>query len=60
VMETFFKPIDETDKREYDCIAGKVRSALDEAAFSAAWAEGRKLALEQALEEALAFCKNAN
>jgi hypothetical protein len=33
-----------------------VRAALDEPTFTAAWTEGRKLTLEQALEEALAFC----
>jgi predicted ATPase/class 3 adenylate cyclase len=56
VLETFFKDLDDLDQTEYERITSKVRAALDEPTFTAAWTEGRKLTLEQALEEALAFC----
>lgn len=52
VLETFFKPLDDWDQKEYDLITGKLR-ALDETALTAAWAEGRKLNLEQAVAYAL-------
>jgi predicted ATPase/DNA-binding SARP family transcriptional activator len=57
VLETFFKPQEFFDQIEYDRLTGKLRSTLDEQTFAAAWAEGRKLTLEQALEEALTFCR---
>jgi hypothetical protein len=58
VLETFFKHLlDDLDQIEYERISEKVRAALDEATFTAAWAEGRKLNLEEALEEALAYCR---
>ena len=42
------------DKREMDGMGAAVRAQLDEAAFQAAWAEGRALTLEQAVALALA------
>jgi hypothetical protein len=57
-LETFFKPLDVIpEKMEYERITGKVHAVLDEATFTVAWGEGRRLSLEQALEEALAFCR---
>jgi len=53
VQETFFKTLDDFDQKEYERLTVKLRAALDEAAFTAAWAEGRKLDLEQAVALAL-------
>jgi tetratricopeptide (TPR) repeat protein len=41
------------DRKEYDHILAAVRAQLDEATFNAAWAEGRTMTLEQAIEYAL-------
>jgi predicted ATPase/DNA-binding CsgD family transcriptional regulator len=41
------------DKREVDAMIAAVRAQLDEAAFQAAWDEGRTLTLEQAVALAL-------
>jgi non-specific serine/threonine protein kinase len=41
------------DKPEFDRISAAVRAQLDEATFEAAWAEGRKMTLEQAVAYAL-------
>ena len=41
------------DRKEYDHILAAVRAQLDEATFNAAWEEGRKMTLEQAIEYAL-------
>jgi tetratricopeptide (TPR) repeat protein len=41
------------DRAEYDRIIASVRAQLDEATFNAAWEEGRKMTLEQAIEYAL-------
>lgn len=41
------------DRLEYDRYIAAVRAQLDETAFTAAWAEGRELTLEQAIEYAL-------
>jgi hypothetical protein len=58
VLETFFKPLDDFDRREYKRLTDKLRSKLDAAVFTAALAEGRELNLEQVLEEAQAFCRH--
>jgi hypothetical protein len=58
VLETFFKPLDRVDLIEYEHLTGKLRLALDETAFTAAWNEGRQLTLTQALNEALAYGKS--
>jgi hypothetical protein len=41
------------DQWEIDAMIAAVRAQLDEATFQAAWAEGRALTLEQAVEQAL-------
>ena len=41
------------ERAEYDRIIAKVRSQLDEATFNAAWEEGHKMTLEQAVAYAL-------
>jgi hypothetical protein len=40
-------------RAEYDRIIATVCAQLDEATFNAAWAEGRAMTLEQAIEYAL-------
>ena len=42
-----------TDKPEIDRIIAEVRAQLDDATFQTAWAEGREMTLEQAIENAL-------
>jgi predicted ATPase/DNA-binding CsgD family transcriptional regulator len=51
-FESFFKPLDRWDQAEFDWIVGQVYSQLDEATFTSAWAEGRGLTLDQAIDEA--------
>jgi DNA-binding CsgD family transcriptional regulator len=51
-FENFFKPLDPWDQAEFDWIVGQVRNQLDEATFASAWAAGRELTLEQAIDEA--------
>ncbi len=46
-------PLQPIERDDYERAVGAARTQLDEAAFSAAWAEGRALALEQAIEYAL-------
>lgn len=45
------------DRVEYDLYVAAGRAQLDEAAFAAAWAEGRELTLEQAIDYALSESK---
>ncbi len=49
-MGAFHQP---NDKREIDALIAAARAQLDEVTFQAAWAEGRDLTLEQAVERAL-------
>jgi hypothetical protein len=49
-MGTFYQL---ADKPEVDRIVGEVRAQLDDATFQAAWAGGREMALEEAVEYAL-------
>jgi hypothetical protein len=42
-----------SDKPEYDRIVAAVRARLDDAAFQAAWAQGREMTLQQAVAYAL-------
>lgn len=44
--------MDPSDQREFDHYVAVVRSQLDEVTFAKAWAEGRTLTLEQAVEYA--------
>jgi non-specific serine/threonine protein kinase len=46
--------IDPVDQPEYDRLIAALRATLGEEAFAAAWAEGRALTLERAIEVALA------
>jgi hypothetical protein len=55
--ETSGKKMDLTDRAEYDRIISMVCAQLNEATFNAAWAEGRKMTLEQAIEYALESVK---
>jgi tetratricopeptide (TPR) repeat protein len=57
VLETFFKPLSTWDDLEYERVTDRVRTQLDEASLAVAWEAGRALTLEQALAEALAFCR---
>lgn len=43
-----------TDQLVHDRNVAAVRAQLDEATFAAAWAEGRAMILEQAIDYALA------
>src|SRR5205085_680215 len=47
-------PIPRSNRNLYERSLANARAALDQAAFAAAWAEGRRLTLEQAIDEALA------
>ena len=45
--------LDPADQQEFDHYVAVVRNQLDETAFAKAWAEGRAMTLEQAIEFAL-------
>ncbi|MGE5123729.1 MAG: LuxR C-terminal-related transcriptional regulator [Acidobacteriaceae bacterium] len=51
-FESFFKPLDLWDKAEFDRITNAVRHQREAVAFEAAWSEGRRLSLEEAIAEA--------
>ena len=46
-------PLHSYARLKYDRVVAAVRAQLDEAAFEAAWAEGRAMSLEQAVAYAL-------
>jgi tetratricopeptide (TPR) repeat protein len=46
-------PVESYERAEYESSLTAARAELGEAAFAAAWAEGRALALEQAISHAL-------
>ncbi|MDQ5851614.1 MAG: tetratricopeptide repeat protein, partial [Chloroflexota bacterium] len=52
-------PMHYNARREYDRAVAAVHAQLDEAAFAAAWAEGRAMTLEQAITYALEETGNA-
>jgi tetratricopeptide (TPR) repeat protein len=52
-MERVGALVEPSDQSELDRNIADVRALLDEATFQAAWAEGRKMTLEQAVAEAL-------
>ena len=54
VRETIGAPLPAYERAEHDAAVDHVRALLDRAAFSAAWADGRAMTLEQAIEYALA------
>ena len=47
-------PLPPADRVDYDRQLAALRMELDETAFAAAWAQGRAMTLEQAIEYALA------
>ncbi len=49
-MEGFFKPMDEIDRIEFEQHSIRAKDELGEAAFTVLWAEGRAMAMEQALQ----------
>ncbi len=51
-------PLPPADRADYDHNVAAVRAQLDEAAFAKAWAEGRAMTLEQAVEYALENVKS--
>lgn len=51
LRESFGLPMSSTDRQFYAPTIAQARSQCDQAAFSAAWAEGRRLSLEQALDQ---------
>ena len=46
-------PVPPVDRAGYDSQVAAMRSQLDEARFAAAWAEGRAMTIEEAVEYAL-------
>ncbi len=46
-------PMTEYERPEYEAAVAELRSQMDEAGFSAAWAEGRGLSMDQAIRLAL-------
>ena len=52
--ETIGAPLPAYERAEHDAAVNHVRALLDGAVFSAAWADGRAMTLEQAIEYALA------
>ena len=52
--ETIGAPLPPYERAEHDTAVDHIRAALDRAVSSAAWAEGRAMTLEQAIEYALA------
>jgi hypothetical protein len=52
--EALGAPLQPSDGRENERALASARAALDEAAFAAAWTEGRALSLEHAVEYARA------
>ncbi len=53
LRESIGAPLPPVERADYDRSAAAVRAALGEAAFAAAWAEGRATKLEQAIGAAL-------
>ena len=53
LLETTGAVLWPADRIEYERDVSDLRAQLDEAAFDAAWAEGRAMTMEQAIETAL-------
>jgi tetratricopeptide (TPR) repeat protein len=53
LREAFGAPLPPGDRAEHDRCVPAVRTTLGEAAFAAAWAEGRSMSLEQSIDCAL-------
>ncbi|MFQ5808876.1 MAG: tetratricopeptide repeat protein, partial [Armatimonadota bacterium] len=54
LREAIKAPVPPDDREEYDSDVATVRAAMDEAAFAAAWSEGRAMTMEEAIAYALA------
>ena len=59
LLEAFGGEIEPTDRPDYDHAVAVARTALSEAAFAAAWGEGRALSVEQAIGLALELASEA-
>jgi predicted ATPase/class 3 adenylate cyclase len=57
LREAFSTPMSPADRREYDRNVARVRAQLREAAFGAAWTQGRAMKLEEAVCVALEECE---
>lgn len=53
LRETIGAPLPPVDRPEYERCVAAARSVLGEAAFTAAWAKGQVMTLEEALHDAL-------
>ena len=53
LRESIFVPVQPLYRARHDDIVARVRASLDESSFVTAWAEGRLMTLEQAIEYAL-------
>jgi hypothetical protein len=53
VRETLSAPMFSSNRQFYDRGVATLRAKLDEAAFAAAWSEGRRMTLDQAVAYAL-------
>ena len=53
LREAIHTPLPPNEREQYDRDLAAVREALGEAAFAAAWAEGRRMSMEQVIEYAL-------
>jgi hypothetical protein len=53
LREVIHMPVRSSDQSDYQRIVGIARAQLDEATFAAAWAEGRAMTPEQAIDFAL-------
>jgi hypothetical protein len=53
LLESIAGRLDPSDQKEFDYYVAAIRGQLDDAKFEKAWAEGRAMTLEQAIEFAL-------
>ena len=53
LRELIGSPMTPLERREYDQAVSNLRARIDETALAKAWAEGRALTMEQAIEYAL-------
>jgi len=59
-LETSDWHLDRSEQMEFECDTASVRAQLDEAIFKAAWSEGRKMTLKQAVAEVFAIGSEFN
>jgi predicted ATPase/DNA-binding SARP family transcriptional activator len=60
LLESYEMGLDRFEQKEFDRDIASLRAQLDEETFMAAWSEGRKLTLEQAVAEANAIGTELN